>query len=85
MGDPGHGMFLGVIRWQPMIFRADKGLEERPGLSRNLVQEEGLIRRQSRGPASEWSTDPPGDRRRENQRPSIGPATHNTAGFDNAR
>ena len=32
-------MLLKVVRRQPMIFRADEGLEERPGLARQLAQE----------------------------------------------
>ena len=46
MCDHGNGMLLIVIRRQPMIFRADEGLEERPGFPGKLPQKEGLIRRQ---------------------------------------
>src|SRR5665647_2535098 len=35
-------ILLIVIRRQPMIFRADKGLEECPGLARKLAQKDGL-------------------------------------------
>ena len=44
MRDHGSGMLLIVIRRQPMIFRADEGLEERPGFPGKLPQKEGLIR-----------------------------------------
>ena len=56
---PGHGMFLIVIRRQPIVFRADEGLEERPGFAGNRVQKEGLVGRQTGFAASQRATDPP--------------------------
>ena len=57
----GTAILLIVIRRQPMIFRADEGLEERPGLARKLAQEEGLVGRQPGFTAGERPADPPGD------------------------
>ncbi len=45
MPDHGNGMLLIVIRRQPMIFRTDERLEERPGLSGKLPEKEGLVSR----------------------------------------
>ena len=45
MPDHGNGMLLIVIRGQPVIFRSDESLEERPGLSGKLPEKEGLVSR----------------------------------------
>src|SRR5216684_6543636 len=55
-------ILLIVVRRQPMIFRADKGLEEAPSLSRKLLQKQSLVGRESRFAASERPADPPRDR-----------------------
>ena len=36
MGNNGDRVFLVVVGWQPVIFRANEGLEERPSLARNF-------------------------------------------------
>ena len=61
MGDRGDAVFLVVVRRQPMVFRADEGLEERPGPPRKLPEKEDLVRRKGRPAASERAADPPGD------------------------
>ena len=62
MRDHGDGMLLKIVRWQPVIVRADEGLEECPGLARNLLQKNDLLGRQPGFTALEWPADPPGDR-----------------------
>ena len=47
MRDHGNGMLLIVIRRQPMIFRTDEGLEERPGLSGKLPEKDSLAASQT--------------------------------------
>ena len=47
MSDGCDGMFLKVVRRQPMIVGTDKGLEERPGPACGLSQEEYLVTGQS--------------------------------------
>ena len=61
MRNHGNRMLLIVIRWQPVIFRTDEGLEERPGLARNLLQKNDLVGRQPCFTAGERPADPPGD------------------------
>ena len=84
MSDRGNGMLLIVVRWQPVILRADEGFEERPGLARRSAEKRCLVSRQ------------PGRARRSgrlihqaiagaaNQRNSTGPATVSAAGADAA-
>ena len=62
MRNSGTAILLIVIRWQPMIFRADKGLEECPGLARKLAQEVELLPRQRYFGARERLAAPPGKR-----------------------
>ena len=62
MRDRGDRMLLIVVRRQPVVFRADEGFEERPGLARNLPEKKDLIGRQPRFAARERPADPPGDR-----------------------
>ena len=45
MPDHGDGMLLKVIRRQPVIVRSDESLEERPGLSGEFPEKEGLVSR----------------------------------------
>src|SRR3972149_9840847 len=61
MPDHSNGMLLIAIGWQPMIFRADECLEERPRLSRQLLEKDGLVSRQPDSAANERPADPPGD------------------------
>ncbi len=64
MRDRGHGMFLHVVRRQPIVFRADEGFEERPSLAGNRAEKAGLLGRQAGFAASERAAHPPGDRGR---------------------
>ena len=59
MGNLGKGMFLIVIGRKPMILRADKGLEEAPGLSGNLSQKDDLVGGEPCFTATERLADPP--------------------------
>ena len=43
MRDGGDRMFLAVVRRQPVVVRTDERLEERPGPSRELPEEERLV------------------------------------------
>ena len=56
-------VLLEVVRRQPVVVRADEGLEERPGPARELAQEARLLGGQLRLAARQRSADPPGDRR----------------------
>ena len=58
-------MFLIIVRWQPVVVRADERLEERPGPPRELAEEDCLLDRESRLAAPERLADPPGDRGRD--------------------
>src|SRR3990172_353375 len=73
MCEPGNEMLLIVIRRQPMIFRADEGLEKRPGLSGKLPEKKGLVSRQPCSAASERSADPPRDNRGKKPEAQYGP------------
>ena len=64
MRNRGTAILLIVIRRQPMIFRADKGLEERPSFARKLAQKGGLLNRQPRFAARARLVDPPDNRGR---------------------
>src|SRR5438105_1887876 len=46
MRNGGERTFLVIVWRQPMIFRSDKRLEKRPGLARNLTQENSFIERE---------------------------------------
>ncbi|KFB67213.1 MAG: hypothetical protein CAPSK01_003330 [Candidatus Accumulibacter vicinus] len=47
-----------------MIFRADEGVEERPGATRQRAQEKDLCAAQDRRAARQRAADPPGEQRR---------------------
>ena len=57
-------MFLHIVGWQPMVVRADVGLEIRPGLPGQLAQEKGLVECQLGTPPRERTTHPPSNRGR---------------------
>ena len=44
MRDNGGRVLLIVIRRQPIVLRADEGLEEGPGFSGKLLEKDGLVR-----------------------------------------
>ena len=54
---------LHIVGRQPVVLRADKGLEEGPGPPRQRTQEAGLFGRQGRLAAHPRAADPPGDGR----------------------
>jgi hypothetical protein len=54
---------LHVVGRQPVVLRADEGLEEGPGAPRQRAQKAGLIRCQGRLAAHPRAADPPGDGR----------------------
>ena len=64
MRNHGHGMLLHIVRRQPIVFRADEGLEERPGFAGNGAQKAGLVGRQAGSVASQRATHPPRQRGR---------------------
>ena len=61
MREPGGGVLLEVVRRQPMVFRADVGLEERPGPAREIAQEEDLFDGELGLATDDGAADPPGD------------------------
>ena len=63
MRNRSNAILLIVIRWQPMIVRTYKGLEERPGLSGKLPEEDKLISPQPCPAAGERPAEPPRDNR----------------------
>ncbi|KFB71345.1 MAG: hypothetical protein AW09_003508 [Candidatus Accumulibacter phosphatis] len=63
MGDRGDAIFLVVVRRQPMLFRADEGVEERPGATRQRAQEKNLRTAQDRLAALQRTADPPDEQR----------------------
>ena len=54
-------VLLKVVGRQPMILRADEGLEKGPGFSGRGIEEHRLRRRKPHFPAPERSADPPGN------------------------
>ena len=56
-----EGVLLKVIGRQPMILRADKCLEERPGFPGELPEKDRLLSREPCFAAAEWPADPPYD------------------------
>ena len=59
-----HRLLLNVIRRQPIVFRADEGLEERPGFAGNRAEKESLVGGQVGFAARQRATDPPRNRGR---------------------
>jgi len=45
MRNCGTTIFLIIVRRQPIIFRANESLEERPGFARYFAQKNGLLSR----------------------------------------
>src|SRR6185312_4231533 len=62
--DDSGGMLLEIVRRQPVILRADEGLEEVPGLARGCAQEVRLLWREPRLAADKRQAHPPRDGRR---------------------
>jgi len=58
------GMLLKIVRRQPVVLRADEGLEKVPGPARGGAQEGFLLRAELRLAARERQAHPPGDRGR---------------------
>ena len=65
MGDHSHRMLLIIVGRQPIVVRADKGLEESPGPPGQPVQKNRLGHREPHFAALQRNADQPGDRRRE--------------------
>ena len=63
MGDDPRRLFLKIVRRQPVIFGANKGLEKCPGLARTVTQENKLPGGQPRVAAQKRTADPPGNGR----------------------
>ena len=61
MGNGRPGVFLHVVRWQPVILGPDVLIEERPGLARQQPQEAQIIRRRCEHRLLGCRTEPPSD------------------------
>jgi hypothetical protein len=59
--EPDGGMLLEIVRGQPMVFRADVGLEEGPGPAREVSKEERLVDGELGFATDDGTADPPRD------------------------
>src|SRR5450759_5122661 len=83
MSDGCYGMFLKVVRRQPMIVGTDKGFEECPCPACGLSQEEYLVTGQSGAAGGQGPAYPPGDGRRGSPQQQYGKCGEQRGGHCN--